>query len=372
MIKSDCIHYPLDRPCLFHKEKGLECFTCTAYVPLLSSGKNKILIIKLGAMGDVLRTTFILPGLKQMYPNCQITWIVALNSIDILKENTYISNIWQMDEDIFKKLLSEKFNILINLDLSAESLALATIAYSDKKIGFWLNEKRMIVCSNSYASHWLAMSSSDPIKKANTNTFQYWMSKIIELPKSDYEIYVPLNKKSVAKANRFAKKHSLAKKIVVGINPGSGKRWKLKKWTDKGFIEIIKKLDSKKIKVLLFGGHEEDKLIKMFMTKTKNAAINTGTNNSIPDFFALLNLCDLVVCGDTLALHAALGLKKDVLAIFGPTSAPEIEMYNRGIKLVSPLNCVCCYRQNCDVKPNCMESLSIEMVWSSLNKLIKE
>src|SRR3989339_186947 len=97
MIKTDCLHFPLDRPCLFNKRSGARCAGCRHYLPVLNRRKGtpkKILIVKLGAMGDVLRTTFLLPGLQKKYPRCQITWLVADGSESLLAGNPAIAEIW--------------------------------------------------------------------------------------------------------------------------------------------------------------------------------------------------------------------------------------------------------------------------------------
>ena len=372
MIKTDCVYFPLDRPCKAHKATGLKCASCRKYRSFSKDGKGKILVIKLGAMGDVLRTTFILQGLKEKYPGSSITWVVAKGSESILEGNPNIARIWPLDLEIFKRLEFERFSLVINLDLSPESLSLADLAYADKKAGYWTERSRKIVSSNAAAEKWLSMSGSDDLKKKNRNTYQYWMSKILGLKRPDYEIFVPLTRESLAKAKKFSAKHGLRNKTVVGINPGAGKRWKMKKWTNSGYIRIINELAANNVKVLLFGGPQEKDLIRYLINKTGRKAVSTGIGNSINDFFALLDLCDAVLCCDTLALHASLGLKKKVVAVFGPTSAPEIEMYNRGAKIVAPVKCACCYLQDCDVRPNCMQSIPPSVVWDALRKLIKK
>jgi len=124
--------------------------------------------------------------------------------------------------------------------------------------------------------------------------------------------------------------------------------------------------------VLIFGGEEEKDIIECLVEKSKVSLINTGCNNSIHDFFALLNLCDFVVTADTLALHAALGLKKKVVALFGPTSSAEIETYDRGLKIKTSLQCYCCYKRRCSVYPACMEAIKPEMVFEAIKELLNE
>ena len=79
---------------------------------------------------------------------------------------------------------------------------------------------------------------------------------------------------------------------------------------------------------MLLGGKDDEQEIEIILKQKIKNVYSTGTDNSVQEFFAMVNLCDLVVCGDTMAMHAALGLNKKVVAIFGPTSFDEIEMYN--------------------------------------------
>ena len=371
MLKTDCVHFPLDRPCGFHKKSGVKCSSCRKYASVNGRGAGtRILIIKIGAMGDVLRTTFLLEGLKQKDPKSEITWIVAPRSAEILSSNPRVDRVWDFDCGVFKKITAESFDVCVNLDLGPESLALASLANSRKKLGFWLDRNRRVACSGPYAEKWLQMSAFDDLKKMNEHTYQHWMSKITGLAADNYEIYTPLVPASRKKAAAFAAKNRLAGKRVVGINPGAGGRWRFKKWTDRGYLKLIADLNASGVKVILLGGPEEKELIAKLIRASKGKAVSAGTDNSLPDFFALLNLCDVVVTGDTLALHAALGLKKKVIALFGPTSSSEIEMYGRGAKIVTPAGCACCYLPDCAVRPDCMSLISPRSVLDAVKKYL--
>lgn len=374
MIKTDCAYFPLDRPCVYHKSRGVKCDNCGRYSPVSKKAAKKVLVIKLNAMGDVLRTTFLLPGLRRKFPGCEITWITDPNAVQILEGNPRIARIIPFDNKVFKLLASETFLAAVNLDLSPESLSLMGLARAKKKFGFWLDAKRRVVASNAAAKHWLEMSAFDDVKKRNRKTYQYWMASICGTSAGGSMadgIFVPLKKSSLARAARFAARHGLKGKTVIGINPGAGRRWKFKKWTDAGYVKVIKELAAKGYKVVLFGGPEEKELIAKLMKQSGGKAVSAGTNNSLPDFFALLNLCGVLVTGDTLALHAALGLGKKAVGIFGPTSAAEIEMYGRGVKAVTPKPCACCYLQTCDKKPDCMKMIGPEKILKGIHKLLK-
>jgi heptosyltransferase-2 len=71
LVKTDCRFFRGDIPCKPHKAHGVHCADCPYYEPI----KERILIIKLGAIGDVIRTTPLLRKLREVYPQSQIWWI---------------------------------------------------------------------------------------------------------------------------------------------------------------------------------------------------------------------------------------------------------------------------------------------------------
>jgi heptosyltransferase-2 len=90
------------------------------------------------------------------------------------------------------------------------------------------------------------------------------------------------------------------------------------------------------------------------------------------EFFALTDLSDIMITGDTMALHAATALKKKVICFFGPTSSNEIEDYGRIKKITPDMDCLVCYKQDCDFVPNCMDLIFINMIHIIILKTIEE
>ena len=82
----------------------------------------KIVIIKLGAKGDVVRTLPLLLGIKEKYPNSEITWITKPSSKEILETSPYIDKILTLP--IEDELGS--FDILYNFDIEETATELAS------------------------------------------------------------------------------------------------------------------------------------------------------------------------------------------------------------------------------------------------------
>ncbi|MBS3081422.1 hypothetical protein J4416_00605 [Candidatus Pacearchaeota archaeon] len=125
---------------------------------------------------------------------------------------------------------------------------------------------------------------------------------------------------------------------VIGINTGAGDRWPSKRLSIRKTINLINLLSERtNSKIILFGGPGE---------------------RDISQFAALIDVCDVLITTDTAALHFALGLDKKVIALIGPTSSAEIELYDRGDKIIPNHDCVCCYKPDCV----CMDFLDENVV----------
>ena len=87
-IAWDCRYFLGDRPCIWHKRNGVLC-TCDRYERI----EERVLIVKLDAMGDVLRTTALLPPIAEVHPRAAVTWITRRESVPLLKGNPYIAEV---------------------------------------------------------------------------------------------------------------------------------------------------------------------------------------------------------------------------------------------------------------------------------------
>jgi tetratricopeptide (TPR) repeat protein len=77
---------------------------------------ERILIVKLGATGDVLRTTSCLPPLKARYPRSHITWVTRSSSRAGLAGNPAIDRVLTVDGNYLEFLMAEEFDLAIGPD----------------------------------------------------------------------------------------------------------------------------------------------------------------------------------------------------------------------------------------------------------------
>jgi len=366
ILKTDCRFFKGDKPCQPHKDNGIKCDDCTYYQPI----NFKILIIKLDAVGDVLRTTSILKPLKKKYPDCFIEWCTRYNSLELFKNNSIVDEVITVEDDALSRIKAEEYDIVINLDTSKISSAIAANVSAKEKFGFVLNKKGYVEATSDDAQGWLEMSAFDDVKKSNQKSYQKIIYEILglDLPVEPPIIHITDKDKAKIAAKDFVKNIAL-QKPAIGLNVGVGTKWPSKGWSFKSWQELIEKLGNDKYNLLLLGGPEEISIINQLKAEYKYL-INSGCDNSLLEFAAIVDLCELVITADTLALHIATALEKKIIALFGPTSANEIELYGKGIKLSSPDGCKCYYKKYCSEEMSCMEKITSEMVIEAIGSLL--
>jgi heptosyltransferase-2 len=155
----------------------------------------------------------------------------------------------------------------------------------------------------------------------------------------------------------------------IGINPGAGGVFAYKAWREGGYVELIRRLSSELpgAQFLLLGGREESALLMRMIESLDGLPVfSAGTDNDLGTFAALIGRCDLLVCGDTLAMHLAIALRREVVAMFGPTCEQEIDLFGRGVKIKSPIGCSPCYRRTCDLTPTCQDLIDVQSVFDAV------
>jgi len=334
------------------------------------------LIIKLGALGDVLRTTTILPALRRKYPFGRITWVTREESRELLQHNPYIDDILIVSQvEGLVQLLAQEFELAINLDIDPYSSALLRLCSARQKLGYILDPQGGIRPASPEAEEWFLMSIDDEVKKANTKTYQEHIFHICRLPYELERPILPLTDEIRDYSHRIRHRYCLSDQdCIIAIHTGAGDRWQNKKWTLEGFVGLIERLlrDSERIKVVLLGSNLDQSRNRMIEDCFPHRVYNINTDGRLRELIGLINISQLLVSGDTLPMHIATALGIPAVVIFGPTSAQEIELYGRGYKIVPPLDCICCYRSSCDRQPNCMQLVDPEVVYKGVRSLLQD
>jgi len=369
VIHTDCRYYKGSMPCAFHKKDGRLCEGCADYAPI----RTRILIVKLAAIGDVLRTTSILPALKQKYPDAEITWITKTDATQLLKDNPAVDRVFAVETNYLEYLKNESFSVGICLDADAHSATIHSVARCETRFGFVADLAGKVKPANDAAREWWLMGLNDALKRRNRKTYQQIMYEICELPLPTVPPRLYLNNNDESSVRALRECASLRNtNQIIGINTGGGGRWQLKKWTLEGYIGCINLLKEQhpEAGLVLLGGPEEVDLNKRILNAVGDKVVDGGCQNSLMQFASLVNMMDVLLTSDSLAMHIGVALDKPTVVLVGPTSPWELDVFGKGEILHSGIECLACYLSRCDKKINCMNTLSPEYVAGRITEFL--
>jgi len=368
IIHYDCRYFLGYKPCRFRRE----CEGCPHYSPF---GK-RILIIKLAAIGDVLRTTPLLRGLHAKHPACHVTWLTEPNAIPMLQGIGAIDRLLPYAPETVLQLEMETFDELYCFDKEGKATALAMKIRAERKAGFGLSPFGTVIPLNQESEYTYHLGINDPLKfRLNTKTYPELIFECAGILYAEPQEYV-LPDLSVevkeARADLLAR-GVLPGDLKIGLNTGAGDIFATKKWTEESYARLANRLvNDLGAAVLLLGGPGEVERNRRIAAAAQCSVVPTGSDNPLRKFSGIVGNCDLLVTGDTLALHIAIGLRVPALVLLGPTCHQEIELYGRGAKIVSDFECSPCYLSSCPKPTTCMDAMSVDAVFEAAAGLVKD
>ncbi|MFH0881501.1 MAG: glycosyltransferase family 9 protein [bacterium] len=351
-LHRDCRHFQGDRPCKPHKEFGVHCDGCDHYDKV----KERILIVKLGAAGDVIRTTPLLRRLRQEYPSAHITWLSDFPEL----LPSAVDRPVKLNERTLTWLRTLEFDLACVLDKDPEAIALAERVKAVRKVGFGMDEWGHARALNPEAEDKIVTGIFDDVSRANTKSYP---QEILELCGFDYRGERYMLERKVQRDWKLPNRHPL-----IGLNTGSGGRWISRMWPEEHWAQLGIRLQKAGCEILWLGGLQED---ERNLRLLKQAGGTYAGHFSLEEFVDLMAHTDVVVTQVTMAFHIAIGLERRVVLMNNIFNPNEFELYGLG-RIVEPdPPCDCYYTPVCphDSMKNITPAMVFEAVQAECKSL---
>ncbi len=280
---------------------------------------EKIAIVKLSAMGDIIHAMIALQFIKKHYPNLIIDWFVQDAFYEILQHNPHINNIYKIDLKAIKKDKRAIFSQISlvkeysknNYDLIIDAQGLIKSALVSKFLGKNIAGFSKTSIREKFASWFynikVDIAYDENVIVRNTKV----LSKPLEFDISFEEI---LQKEPFLyfKANNSYKEFFKddKKNIVFVI----GASWKSKIYSKEKIVKIVNALNEN---TLVVWGSQEEKEIASYICQ--NSCAKMLPRLSLNDLKELISKADLVIGNDTGPTHMAWALNVPSITLFGNT-----------------------------------------------------
>lgn len=367
----DCRHFRGDKPCAYCGGRRCGPLTgekagCGRYEPI----QHRTLIIKLGALGDVVRTTTLLPALHRKYPGTTISWVTQPGAIPLVQNELVWKTLpWNLDTVLWAETAT--WDLVICLDKEEGPTSLATRVRAVVRHGYGRNADGLLMPLSPSSEHLFLLGIDDDMKfRRNTLSYPRLIADACGLEWAPNPYVLQLSQAECAWADTAAV--LFAGGNGVGLHLGSGEGFAGKCWPPERFVELAKMLlDAGAVPVFL-GGRREAALYEEVRTMAPAGSVFPGCEFSLREFAALTSKLRVMVSGDSLAMHIAIGTHVHSVALFGSTIEREIEYYGRGESLTGRVPCSPCFKRVCPTYEECMREIAVSSVFDAVQRGLKK
>jgi heptosyltransferase-1 len=327
-------------------------------LPGFSSGSSsattieRLLIVRLSAMGDVIHTLPAVYALREAYPHATIGWLIEERWAEILcasgaprrgprspqrpladwvhtvnltgwpKSLGTIATLQQI-ATVWNDVRAARYEIAVDLQGAIRSALLAR--WSGAGVVYGAAEPR-----ESPASMWYtrtAVASGSHVIDQNFSVAEGVAQQKMKIPR----VELPRDPEAEARIDARLSERGITEFAI--LNPGAG--WEAKRWPADRYGQVAAKLAGEGVRSIVNYGPGEEGLAGEVETASAGAA--SAMKCSITELIALTRRARLFLGGDTGPMHLAAALGVPVIAIFGPTDPARNGPYGtRSIVLRSP------------------------------------
>ncbi len=346
--------------------------TLDLYENALSS--RDILIIKIGASGDVILAVPSLRAIRRKFPKSKIKLLVGIDNKEIFMNSPFIDEIIVCDFrerdkglagllGLARKLRTENFDIVVDLQNNKKSHILSFLSCAPKRYGY----------DNGKLSFLLNRKIKDAKLPLDPITHQSKVLGLLGIYNIDKRLELWPSKEDEAWADNFLKSHWVKTDTkLVAINIGSSPRWITKLWPPEYFAEVCNKLAKDfGIRAVLVGLEKRTARIEKFLKHAKCKPIDALARTNIPRLASLVKRSSLLLSSDSAPIHVATGVGTPYVAFFGPTD-PERHLApaENYTVIKKDLKCSPCYHTYCNRGYMCMRSIKPDEVYETVLKLL--
>jgi heptosyltransferase I len=350
----------------------------TAFVP------RKLLIVRLGSMGDIVHTLPAVTALRRAFPEASMGWVVEERWAELLctlpeprsgprsrrrplvdrlhtvntktwRKSLLSAQTWEQIAAGLSELRAQRYEVAVDFQGAARSALLAR--WSEAPVTYGAAQPRENVASMFYSRQVMVRGSH--IVEQNLSLAEAIACRSLEMPTIEFPRDPDVEEKCEERQRDNVGRFAL-------LNPGAG--WGAKQWPAERYGQVARRLAEDGVNSLINFGPGEEPLVQAVESASEGAAQRITC--SLTELIALTRRARLFIGGDTGPMHLAAALGIPVVAIFGPTDpARNGPFRTRSIVLRSP-DSPTTHSRRARPDPGILE-ISADEVVASARKLLK-
>ncbi len=346
----------------------------------------KILVLRLSAVGDVIRTLPAVKALKDRSPSSSITWIVEEPSQALLESQPEVdevilfprkrwtrgikslTGIWRTVGEVrgfVKDLRKRGFDVALDFHGILKSGLLSYLSGSPQRVGY---DRRSTKEGNFLFSNIKVVLPGCKISRFERN-LALIRGMGVEAKESEYRLHIPSQDREYVESFFRGISASLHRPLIA-IHPGTSQKAVFKRWMPDQYARLSDQLIQDLHATVLFTwGDEELDWVEGIRNQMKEPSLLAPKTESLTQLGEVYRNCDLYIGGDTGPMHVASLIGIPAVVIYGPSDPVENEPIGRHIKVRKEVGCNPCHEYSCK-KLVCIKAISADQVFVATKEIL--
>ncbi len=329
-----------------------------------SAGGKRVLIILMGALGDVVRGLCLVDAIKSAWPDCRITWVVEPACSGLVKLHPRIDRVVVFDRKrglagvlaLRRELRRESYDVTLDLQRHLKSGLFSRFSRAPRRIGFHRRDAKEL--------NWLFNTERVAEHGERISKVDHYLEFLKPLGISRPE-RLTTGLEGITLARVSADWRAELVGPYVGVVLGSS--WDTKDWPEDGYRALLEQLHTSGHRTaVLIGDSSRREMGERLAAGAPSSVkvINLAGKTSLEQLVAVLRDASVCVGPDSGPAHICGALGTRHVTLFGPT--PAVRNAPRGsedLAIVSAVGCSPCKRRACPgLGKLCMRLISPEAV----------
>lgn len=356
---------------------------------------ERLLILKVSSMGDIVHASPVAAALKRTFPHLHIGWIAEdrhagaiegspridrLHIIPhkVLRQKPFGREARQVLMQVAREVRAERYEVALDLQGLLKSaiwgvLGRVPIRYGAhrmreltplllRRIPIPERPDRHVVQQYLDAARWLGAPCEFPDLYASPEDAH------LPEPPVEFPLYVPDEARQQV-AYKLAQL-GLDGKPIISLNPSAGRAWK--RWDIARFAELSDRIEAEWGIPTVFVGGPGDKPLEERLRELKRRPLRSLiARTTLKEAMAVVERSVVHICGDTGTAHIAAAFRTPVVSLYGPTSPDRTGPYGqRARALFKRSLCTACPKNQC-VRKECLQWITVDEALASVQPLIR-
>jgi heptosyltransferase-1 len=334
-----------------------------------------VLIVRLGALGDIVHTIPAAAALRAAYPDARIDWLVDAKHRPLVDLVTCVDRSIALERptlagwgEVVRTMRQVRYDWAVDFQGLLKSAVLARASGAPRVIGFSIWHLR----EKGAWPFYTATGDAPPAREEGPLREEHVIRKNLRLLQmlgiDDHRITFPIA--HVASAALDGVRATLAGRPFALINPGAA--WPNKRWPPERFGQVAAFLrDVRQLASVVLWGPGEEALAQAVVDASDGAA-GRAPATSLTDLLALCRAAALMVSGDTGPLHIATAVGTPTVSIFGPTDPDRNGPWDPEDLSVSRFaSCRCHYLRRCRESSWCLAGVPSSEVTAAVQQRLQ-